>query len=100
MECSMLHIVDICNPLKSVYHLSLKMPSECNAGEKRSEMVQEMNDTRGLLIKQCYTFLACIPSIPLQKILIYDIQYSLQVAMCINTMLKSAIQLEHRVHPL
>lgn len=49
MECSMLHIVDICNPLKSVYHLSLKMPSECNAGEKRSEMVQEMNGTRCLL---------------------------------------------------
>lgn len=61
MECSMLHIVDICNPLKSVNHLSLKMPSECNAGEKRSEMMQEMNDTGGLLIKQCYTFLACVP---------------------------------------
>lgn len=55
------------NPLKSVYHLNLKMPSECSTEEKRSEMMQEMNDTRDLLIKQYYTFLACIPSIPYRK---------------------------------
>jgi len=37
----MLYMVDVCDPQKSIYHLSLKMPSECYVGKNSSAMMQK-----------------------------------------------------------